>query len=148
MYTKCDELEVVSVTINIDVYKRQEKCFLWSVLACIHPIACNQHRVSHYLPYEEEINMKDIPYPVAVDKIKRFEKLNANISVNVFGYEDKVYPLRITEHRGRKHHVNLLILSNANTTHSVSYTHLFCNYARNRFKVKLNYYYINFVFSL
>ena len=66
---------------------------------CIHPIACNQHRVSHYLLYEEEINMKDIPYPVAVNNLKRFEKLNENISVNVFGYEGEVYPLRITEHR-------------------------------------------------
>ena len=111
---------------HLDVYKRQ----------------------SHYLPYEEEIIMKDIPYPVAVNKIKRFEKLNENISVKVFGYEGEVYPLRITEHRGRKYHVNLLLLSDANTTHYCLIRNLsrmlsslskrngasfYCNYCLHRF---------------
>ena len=97
---------------------------------------------------QEEINLKDIPYPVALNKIKRFEKLNENISVNVFGYEDEVYPLRITEHRSRKYHVNLLVLSDANTTHyclirNLSHmlssltkrkaTSFYCNYCLHRF---------------
>jgi hypothetical protein len=66
--------------------------------------------------------MTGIPYPVPVNKIGRFEKQNVNLSVNVFGYEDEVYPLRITEHRGRAYHVSLLLLPDKNG--STHYCHI------------------------
>ena len=136
----------------INVQNNDEKCFLWSVLAALDPIARNPYRVSHYTPYEHELNMTDIPYPVPVNKIARFENLNVNVSVNVFGYEDEVYPLRITEHRGRADHVNLLLLSDANgTTHyclirnmsrllfgltKSGHKKFYCNYCLQRFNDK------------
>ncbi|MGP1926827.1 MAG: hypothetical protein ACTS5R_02030 [Candidatus Hodgkinia cicadicola] len=58
--------------------------------------------------------MDDISYPVEVSKITRFEKLNPDIFVNVFCYEKEIYPLLITKHHGRKHHVNLLYLTGPN----------------------------------
>jgi len=36
-----------------------------------------------------------IEFPVDLKKIDRFEKQN-NYAINVFGYEDSVYPLRIS----------------------------------------------------
>lgn len=60
--------------------------------------------------------MDGIEYPVVVNKIKRFENLNQHFSVNVFGYENEIYPVRITEHRGRQHHINLLLLCGENNT--------------------------------
>ena len=101
----------------VNVRNNDEKCFLWSVLAGLHPIASNPHRVRHYVEYENELNMTGIPYPVEVNKIVRFEIQNVNVSVNVFGYEEnEVYPLRITEHRARAYHVNLLLLSDYNNS--------------------------------
>ena len=44
--------------------------------------------------------------------INKFENHNSSISVNVFGYEKAVYPLRISEHNyKRESTVNLLLIS-------------------------------------
>ena len=63
------------------------------MLAHLHnvPRDKNANNVRYYTPYENEINMKDIPYPVAVKDMLKFEKQNENISVNVFGIEGKEY---------------------------------------------------------
>lgn len=48
-------------------------------------------------------------------QIKIFEKNNPKISVNVFGYEGNVYPLRISKAKARdggaRRHLNLLLIS-------------------------------------
>jgi hypothetical protein len=52
--------------------------------------------------------------------VKRFEKQNACISVNVFAYEKRsVYPVYVTSFRERPKHINLLLLSDERsfTTH-------------------------------
>lgn len=127
-----------------------EKCFLWSVLAALHPIAANPHRVSRYREFEYELNMSGIPYPVELSKLDRFKRQNLNVPVNVFGYEDdEVYPLRITEQRDRACHVKLLLLFERNGSthycliHNMSRllygltksTHkkFYCNYCLQRF---------------
>ena len=44
--------------------------------------------------------------------INKFENHNSLISVNVFGYENLVYPLRISEHNyDRESTVNILLIS-------------------------------------
>ena len=56
--------------------------------------------------------MDGIFYPVKLRDIDRFENLNENISVNVSGYEEKkIFPVRITNAKGRQHHVNLLVIT-------------------------------------
>lgn len=83
--------------------------FLWCCLAAIHPL--DSPLVSDYEPFEHELNMNDLNYPVTIDQIKKFEKQNHSISVNVFGFEDKhVLPLRITKCQNRAHHIDLLLL--------------------------------------
>ena len=52
--------------------------------------------------------MSGIQYPVDIKDINKFEHQN-NISVNVYGYEDKkIFLLRITTMTIASHHVNLL----------------------------------------
>lgn len=83
----------------INVHNTDNKCFIWSVLAMLHPITYKNHpyRVSHYLDFENELNMNYITYPVVIKDIDKFENQN-DISVNVYGVEQgKVYPLRITK---------------------------------------------------
>ena len=53
--------------------------------------------------------MTDIDYPVKTNDIKKFEQLNSNIAVNVYGYEDKViFALRISNLHKRQHSVDSL----------------------------------------
>lgn len=41
----------------INIQNDDEKCFLWCVLAALHPQNRNPQRVSHYLSFENELNM-------------------------------------------------------------------------------------------
>lgn len=76
---------------------RDQKCFLYSVLAKLYPAKRNPSRVSHYYAFLNKVNMQGIHYPVHITQISKFENQN-NISVNVFGYEDKdIFPIRITK---------------------------------------------------
>ena len=55
---------------------------------------------------------KGIKFPVNLSDINTFENHNSPISVNVFGYENLVYPLRICKHNyKRESTVNLLLIS-------------------------------------
>ena len=50
--------------------------------------------------------------------INKFENHNSSISVNVFGYENLVYPLRINKHNyKRESTVNLLLISDNTKQH-------------------------------
>ena len=90
-------------------------CFLYSILAHIHPKSGNDHpnRVAHYRPFLHELNYTGLTFPLKIRQIKKFEDQNPQISVNVL-YNDEdtstVMPIRVTNHRGRQHHVNLFLL--------------------------------------
>ena len=103
----------------LNVQNEDEKCFLWSVLAALHPVHWKDqpHRVQHYKGYEQELNVSGIEFPKKVKNISKFEKQNPTISINLFGYEEKeLFPVYITE-RKKEQHVNLLLISNNDTTH-------------------------------
>lgn len=105
--------------VNVKNPPDDNKCFLWSVLAYLLP-AAEKNRFQHryFQRYIEihgpVVNMEGIEYPVKIASINRFEKQNPNIAINVYGYEeedDRIYPLRVTEHRHRQHVIHLLMLS-------------------------------------
>ena len=89
------------------------------MLARLHPVEKNSEYVSHHQPFEAELNMSGIPYPVAIKDISKFERQN-NISVNVFATNETklVFPVRITEDK-KEQYVNMLHLSNAKNNHYV-----------------------------
>jgi len=102
----------------LNVVNKDEKCFLWSVLAAfLHQKLDVPERVSHYVLHENELDMSGITYPVSITQIHKFEKQN-NISVNVFGYEGKdIFPMYVTKIRQAIHRVNLLFLQQGEKTH-------------------------------
>ena len=75
----------------LNVQNEDEKCFLWSVLAALHPVRRkdNPHRVGHYKRFERELNVSGIEFPMKVKDISKFERQNPTISINLFGYEEK-----------------------------------------------------------
>ena len=83
----------------LNIKNNDEKCFLWSILASLHPGQCrnNLDRVSKCQEYEHDLNMSGIQYPMDIKDIGKFEHQN-NISVNAYGYEDKK-SLPVTYHR-------------------------------------------------
>jgi hypothetical protein len=103
----------------LNIKNVDQKCFLWSVLAALHPVSRDSHpeRVSHYRQYENELSMNDINYPVSLGKLEKFEKQN-NISINVFGYEKGcVFPVFLTKQTNGYKEVDLLLISNETKSH-------------------------------
>ena len=103
----------------LNVQNEDEKCFLWSALAALHPAnrKDRSHRVQHYKCYEHELNVSGIEFPMKVKDISKFERQNPTISINLFGYEEQeLFPVYIIEHK-KEQHVNLLLISNNDTTH-------------------------------
>ena len=94
---------------------KDDLCFLYSILAHIHPIASSQNpnRVSNYTPFLHELDYSGLTFPLKLRQIRKFEEQNPNISVNVLYQDEETYtimPLRVTKHRNRQHHVNLFLL--------------------------------------
>ena len=97
-------------------------CFQWAILSCLYPPKNNPCRVSNYHQYHTTLNFEDISFPVKVQDIPKFEKINPEISVNVISLdpENKGYCVEyLSPERYRNHHVNLLLLHDANTQHYV-----------------------------
>ena len=88
----------LNASMNIvNIQNNDEKCFMYSVLAKLHPKPQNPHPPTHYQPYEQELNMHDIKMPMKLSQISKFDKQN-NISNNVFGFEESVVFLYISPH--------------------------------------------------
>ena len=84
----------------IYVKNNDNKFFMWSILSALHPIDRKNHpdRIEKYTQYENSLKFDDINFPVKLDKIPKFEKLN-NININVFDYDKKynIFPLQISK---------------------------------------------------
>lgn len=74
----------------VNVQNRSDNvCFLWSVLAGIHPVEHNPHRLTLYKPHLHELNTTGLCFPMSVRDVSKFENLNPNISVSVLVYEER-----------------------------------------------------------
>ena len=105
----------------INIQNKDNKCFVWSILAALHPPCLNANRVNKYKPYEKELNVTDLKFPLVTKDIKKLEKLNQSISVNVLAFDGKtcIYPAYVNGEKSRQHHVNLLLISYNDKFHYV-----------------------------
>ena len=74
----------------VNVQNKDEKCFLWAVLSCLHPTSENDHnpgRISNYEQYMNELKVDKLTFPLKINQIKKFEKLN-EIPINVLEFYD------------------------------------------------------------
>ena len=65
--------------------------FLHLFIPCIH-WKDNPERLHHYQRFQDELNFDGIGFPLAIDEVGKFERQN-NISINVFGFEDVLFPI-------------------------------------------------------
>ena len=87
----------------------------------MNPKDTNPQRIDKELREQAEgYNWTGINFPTCWKDIYKFESQNETISVNVFGYEAEIYPLRIsinTYKSGGGEPVNLLLISNEEKQH-------------------------------
>ena len=84
----------------INIQNKDNKCFLWSILRYLHPVQMNEVRLTDLRDYENDLNFKEINFPVKVKDITKFESNNPDLpGINVFSVNDnnKIYPLRINQ---------------------------------------------------
>ena len=104
----------------INMKNDDDKCFLWCVLRALNLKDKNNERIDEDLKSKiDTLDMGDIKYPVKLPDINEFERLNSSIAISVFAYstEDKVYPLRISEHSNRLHKIKLFLITEEEKRH-------------------------------
>ena len=93
------------LTVNCD----NNKCFLYAVLAHLYPCKSHPEKPNNYEPFIDNLNLKNVQFPVNVKDISKFEALN-QVSINVFGYSAVPYPIyvskNIVDHESK--HIDLL----------------------------------------
>lgn len=86
---------VANKTACINIQNKDDKCFIWSVLASLHPVNRDAERVSKYRMYENELNTTGLQFPLRTKDISKFEALNPSIGINLLGIEDThIIPLK------------------------------------------------------
>ena len=84
----------------INIQNKDNKCFLWSILRYLHPVQMNEVRLTDLRDYKNDLNFKQISFPVKVKDITKFENNNPDLpGINVFSVNDnnEIYPLRINK---------------------------------------------------
>ena len=103
----------------INIKNEDDKCFLWSVLRYLHPKEFHGERLSDLKKYENDLNFKQIEFPVRVKDITKFLKQNPDLPrINVFSLNEnnKIYPLRINRKDCQKS-IDLFLLSKDGKQH-------------------------------
>lgn len=85
----------------VNVKNNNAECFKWAILSAVHHEEVDpKHtdRVNKYQSWKDELNFTGLEFPMEVDKIGAFEKLNPHYAINVFAWEVKdIYNVRISE---------------------------------------------------
>ena len=101
----------------INMKNNDDQCFKWSVVRALNPVDIHPERVSKELKDKSErLDWSGLKFPVDLKQIRIFEKLNPQISINVFGFEGVVYPLRLSKSESEQT-INLLLISDGEKQH-------------------------------
>ena len=101
----------------INMKNNDNQCFRWCITRALNPVEKNPERVSLILKWRSKrLDWSGLKFPVNLKQIRIFEKNNPEISVNIYGYEDNIYPLQISKTK-RTQIVNLLLISDGEKQH-------------------------------
>ncbi|XP_051156391.1 uncharacterized protein LOC127278634 [Leptopilina boulardi] len=70
----------------INIQNNDSFCFLWSIVAALHPAKYNVSLTDSYPHYSQVLKYDDIEFPIRFEDIEKFEKLN-KLSINIYGEE-------------------------------------------------------------
>lgn len=102
-----DKKAVVNIK-NDDSY-----CFLWSVTAALFPTDTNSSLTSSYPHFSSVLKYDGLNFPMSLDNIPKFEKLN-NLSINVYGIQQdrgtELVPIYLSLYKSDKPVIHLLVV--------------------------------------
>ena len=102
----------------INLKNKDHKCFMWCHVRLINPTNNQPERISKQdKKIAANLNYSDIVFPVDVNDYKKNED-RFQMQVNVFGYENKIYPLYISK-RSYKQTFNILLITEKDKSHFV-----------------------------
>ena len=113
------EIAVKKAVVNMK-NTEDDQCFLWCVLRALNPVKSNKDRIDVTLKSKiDTVNMRGIHYPVSLKDVSKFKKLNPDIAVSVYTYDENysVGPLQVSKHVDRSYRIKLLLISDENKTH-------------------------------
>jgi len=108
----------------VNIQNNDEKCIVWSVLSALYPPTHNPHGLTNYIDYEHSLNVEGLNFPIQTNHIPIFEKLNPSTSVKVLAFEESSKGFTVeyrSPEREREHHVNLLLLEDADNPPKLHY---------------------------
>ena len=101
----------------INIKNEDNQCFKWCIARALNPVDKNPNRITKELIEQaKSLNWNGLKFPVGLKAIKIFETNNPSISINVFGFEDAVYPLKISKEK-RINNIDLLLISDEEKRH-------------------------------
>ena len=99
----------------LNIKNGDDKCFVYCVLAVLHPVEKNAQRVQKYTDYVGQLNLRGLKFPLSVKQIPKFERQNEEISVNVFTWTGtKILQVRISTFFDREYNIDLLLTTEKN----------------------------------
>ena len=105
----------------INLQNKDEECFKWAVIAALHHEEIEHHpeRISLLQHYEDQYNWNGLEFPLAIQKIGKFERNNPGIAINVlFNNKESIYTATRSELNGKcKKQVNLLMVVDGEKRH-------------------------------
>lgn len=90
------------------------RCFEWAILSKLCEVVHGDHpyRPSKYSAHLGELNFRGIEFPVKISNLPKFERQNLTLSVCVFGWDDRPYPIHESKNTTKDcHKVDLLLLT-------------------------------------
>ena len=101
----------------INLKNEDNQCFKWCVVRALNPVDKNPNRITKELIEQaKSLNWNGLKFPVDLKQIKIFENNNPSISINDFGYEEEVYPLKISKDK-KIINIDLLLISDEEKQH-------------------------------
>ena len=108
---------IVKKNAVINMKNNDNECFKWCVTRALNMKNNHPERIDKELiEKSKELNWEGIEFPFKLNQIGKFEKNNPDIAVCRFK-DKKPIPLNQLKNYGRKHHIDLLLISNEVTSH-------------------------------
>ena len=84
----------------INIKNEDDRCFLWCHVRDLNPLKHHSERITQSdKEFVKKLDYNGITFPVTINQITQIERQN-NITINVFGYNGSVFPIRIIFSRG------------------------------------------------
>ncbi|CAP20528.2 Protein CBG23762 [Caenorhabditis briggsae] len=85
----------------VNVQNKDDKCFMWCILAHLFPVEKDAQRVNKYKDHASKINFDGFEFPFQVKDVDKFEKRN-NLAVNILTHNVEDRGKRIESYKVSK----------------------------------------------